>query len=132
MLLDICDTTRTLITQFPSDGTVESFLKENGLYPSTTYLYLRSQHRDTIFPEFEDKTGGLEQPAILNTSQLHVVPGAGKRVVCSVCSCTYVEGGECIRCQQDREYEASRIADGGSPIFTTENLVPISIDDVGE
>ena len=72
MLLDICDTTRTLITQFPGDGTVESFLKENGLYPSTTYLYLRSQHRDTIFPEFEDKTGGLEQPAILNTSQLHV------------------------------------------------------------
>ena len=83
MLLDICDTTRTLITQFPSDGTVESFLKENGLYPSKTYLYLRSQHRDTIFPEFEDKTGGLEQPAILNTSQLHEVPGAGKRIVCS-------------------------------------------------
>jgi len=39
MLLAICDTTQTAIIEFPGDGTVESYLKDNGLYPSTTYLF---------------------------------------------------------------------------------------------
>ena len=54
MLLDVCDTTQTVIVEFPGDGTMESYLKENGLYPSTTYLYLRSQHKDTLFTEDEN------------------------------------------------------------------------------
>ena len=45
MLLDICDATQMAIIRFPGDGTIESYLKENGLYPSTTYLYPRSQHQ---------------------------------------------------------------------------------------
>ena len=48
MLLDVCETTQTVIVEFPGDGTIESYLKENGLYPSTMYLYLRSQHKDTL------------------------------------------------------------------------------------
>lgn len=40
-LLDVCDTTQTVIFEFLGDGTVNSYLKERGLYPSTTYLYLR-------------------------------------------------------------------------------------------
>lgn len=43
MLLDVCDTTQTVIFEFIGDGTVNSYLNERGLYPSTTYLYLRSQ-----------------------------------------------------------------------------------------
>lgn len=43
MLLDVCDTTQTVIFEFLGDGTVNSYVKERGLYPSTTYLYLRSQ-----------------------------------------------------------------------------------------
>ena len=41
MLLDVCNTTQTVIFEFLGDGTVNSYLKERGLYPSTTYLYLR-------------------------------------------------------------------------------------------
>ncbi|CAH3173977.1 unnamed protein product, partial [Porites evermanni] len=41
--------------------------------------------------------------------------GESKRIVCSVCSCTYLEGEECVVFEQYREYETSRIADGGSP-----------------
>lgn len=118
MLLDICDTTQTAIIRFPGEGTIESYLKENGLYPSTTYLYLRSQHQDTFFSQLEDDEQKFEGPVDLNTSQ--VASDAGKRVVCSVCSCTYLEGEECIRCEQNREYEYSRIADGGNP-YTTES-----------
>ena len=68
MLLDVCDTTQTVIVEFPGDGTIESYLKENGLYPSTTYLYLRSQHKGTLFTEDENKTGSPGQTACLNTS----------------------------------------------------------------
>ena len=42
MQLDICDTTQTAIFEFRRAGTLDNFLKENGLYQSTTYLYLRS------------------------------------------------------------------------------------------
>ena len=41
MLLDICDTTQMAIIQFPCEETIKSYLKENGLYTSTTYLDLR-------------------------------------------------------------------------------------------
>ena len=125
MLLDICDTTKTAIIRFPGEGTIESYLKENGLYPSTTFLYLRSQHQDTFFSQFEADEENLEQPVSLNTSQ--VVSDAGKRVVCSVCSCTYLEGEECIRCEQNREYESSRIADGGNPYTTETSETPVSL-----
>ena len=66
MLLDMCDATQTPIIKFPGDGTVESYLKDNGLYPSTTCLYLRSQHKDAIFSEFEDEPGDFG----LNTTQV--------------------------------------------------------------
>ena len=42
---------------------LSSHLKENGLYPSTTYLYLRSQHKDTLFREDENET---ESPELKN------------------------------------------------------------------
>ena len=31
-------------------------------------------------------------------------------VVCSKCACTYTKGEECIRCQQDKEYQESLVA----------------------
>jgi len=112
MLLDICDTiTQTVIIRFPGERTIESYLKENGPYPSTTYRYLRSQHQATFFSQLKADEENFERPVNLNTSQ--VASDAGKRVVYSVCSCTYLEGEECIRCEQNREYEFSRIADGG-------------------
>ena len=124
MLLDICDTTQSAIIRFPGEGTVESYLKENGLYPSTTYLYLRSQHHDTFCSQLKADEENLERPVNLNTSL--EASNAGKRVVCSVCSCTYLEGEECIRCEQNREYEFSRIADGGNPYPTDTPEIPES------
>jgi len=40
-----------------------------------------------------------------------------------------LEGEECIRCEQDREYEASRIADGGSS-DDTETPVSLTTDEM--
>lgn len=127
MLLDICDTTQTAPIRFPGEGTIESYLKENGLYLSTTYLYLRSQHQDRFFSQLEDLGENPEGSVNLNTSQ--VASDAGKRVVCSLFSFTYLEGDECIRCEQNRECEFSRIADEGSP-YTTESPVLLTMDEI--
>ena len=48
-------------------------------------------------------------------------------MVCPVCNCTCVEYDECLRCEQDREYECSLIADGGS---TTDNPVGLTLDEL--
>ena len=41
----ICDATRVAIFEVPEEGTLEDFLKCEGLYPSSTYVYLRIQPR---------------------------------------------------------------------------------------
>ena len=48
-------------------------------------------------------------------------------MLCPVCSCTYVEYDGCLHCEQDREYECSLIADGGS---TTDNPVGLTLDEL--
>jgi len=133
MLLDICDTTQTAIIRFPGEVTIESYLKENGLYPSTTYLYLRLQRQDTFFSQLKADEENFQRPVNLNTSQ--VASDADKRVVCLLCSSTYLEGEECIRCEQNREYEVSRIADGVNPYTTEipetpENPVLLTMDEI--
>jgi len=115
MLLDICDTTQTVIIWFPDEEIIESYLKENGLYPLTTYLYLRSQYQDKFFSQLKADEENFEQLVNLNTSQEE--PDAGKHVVCSACSCTYLKGEECIQCEHNIQYEYSRIADVGIHIL---------------
>ena len=44
----ICDTRGVAIFDFPGERTVEDYLKSNGLYPSSTYFYLRTQPRHLI------------------------------------------------------------------------------------
>ncbi|PFX27866.1 hypothetical protein AWC38_SpisGene7419 [Stylophora pistillata] len=87
----ICDTTWVAIFDFPGKETVEDYLKSNELYPSSTYFYLRTQPRHLMGDEFEDSN--------------------------------YVEGGDehrkhvihkrqnCVRCEQDLEYQQSLMAD---------------------
>ncbi|PFX11732.1 hypothetical protein AWC38_SpisGene24435 [Stylophora pistillata] len=125
MLLDICDRTRMVTIRFPGEGTIVSYLKENGLYPSKTHLYLRSQHQDTFFSQLKADEETFERPVNLNASQ--VASDAGQCVVCSVCSCSYLEGEECVRCEQKREYELSRIADGGNPYTTETPETPVAL-----
>ena len=43
MRLEVCDATQKEIDNFPDDGTLSKYLDAKGLYPSTTYLYLRSK-----------------------------------------------------------------------------------------
>ena len=54
MLIDVCNVTQTVIVEFPDDRTIDSYLKENGLYLWTTYLYLRSQHKDSLITQVEN------------------------------------------------------------------------------
>ena len=94
------------------------------LYHCANPAHLRSQHKDTLFTEDENETGRPGQPAAcLNTSQK--ASGRGNYSVCPVCSCTMEDEGGCLRCEQDREYECSLIADGGS---TSDNPVTLTLD----
>ena len=39
----ICNASGVAIFDFPDEGTVDDYLKKNGLYPSSTYFFLRTQ-----------------------------------------------------------------------------------------
>ena len=45
MTVSVCSATRAEITAFPGGGTLNDYLEENGMYPSSTYLYLRTKPR---------------------------------------------------------------------------------------
>ena len=96
----LCDATQAPVHEFPWDGTLNDYLKENGLYASTTYFYLRSKQKDIS----EYANGNVNDSDSQSES-------ANNRVICDVCKCTYEEGDTCIRCEQNTEYEQSLIAD---------------------
>ncbi|XP_022806613.1 uncharacterized protein LOC111343696 [Stylophora pistillata] len=102
----ICDTTGVAIFDFPGKGTVEDYLKSNGLYPSSTYFYLRTQPRHLMGDEFED-SNYVEATNTDNTSPTKV----SSVTVCNVCSCSFEKGQNCLRCEQDLEYQQSVMAD---------------------
>ena len=115
MLLSICDATKTVIYQFPGDGTLASYLQKNGLYTSATYLFLRSQKIEDEFkpidsPSDDEIDDDDEFPSLPSISH-YMCTNADSKVICSKCSCTYAKGEECLRCQQDKEYEESLLAD---------------------
>ena len=56
-----------------------------------------------------------------------IASGSGNYIVCPVCSYTMKDEGSCLRCEQDREYECSLNADGGS---TTDNPVALTLDEL--
>ena len=91
----LCDTTQAPVQEFPWDGTLSDYLKENGLYASTTYFYLRSKQKDIS----EYVNGNVNDDSDSQSES------ANNRVICDVCKCT------CIRCEQNTEYEQSLIAD---------------------
>ena len=97
----LCDATQAPVHEFPWDGTLNDYLKENGLYASTTYFYLRSKQKDIS----EYANGNVNDDSDSQSES------ANNRVICDVCKCTYEEGDTCIRCEQNTEYEQSLIAD---------------------
>ncbi len=119
MVLSICDITQTAIFDFPDNGTLDDYLKEKGLYPSTTYFFLRSQPKDTIDSEFkvdsEEEIDTVNSPyglqnTLENTSNNDVSP-ANQYTVCLECSCTYLEGDICLGCQQNSDFKKHLEAD---------------------
>ena len=113
MVLSICDITQTAIFDFPNNGTLDDFLKEKGMYPSTTYFFLRSQPKDTIDCEFEEDNNFLQE--VMNTvdsaceagstSCNNVSPASQYSTVCVNCSCMYMEGDICLNCNQSNDFE---------------------------
>jgi len=49
----ICDASGVAVLDFPDEGTVDDYLKKNGLHPSSTYFFLRTQPRHLSGNEFE-------------------------------------------------------------------------------
>lgn len=114
MVLSICDMTQTAIFEFPNDS-LDNFLKEKGLYPSTTYFFLRSQPKEEVDNEFEDnlqevidtENNAYELQNTSNFNNQNDLSPAKRITVCVNCSCTYWEGGICLICQQSSEFETS-------------------------
>lgn len=71
----------------------------------------------------EENDGLSSQRATVNKYE-------SKRVVCSVCDCTYLESEDCLRCEQGREFESSRIADARKEASPTKDLAPLSLEEV--
>ena len=127
MRLEVCDATQKVIDHFPDDGTLNKYLDANGLYPSTTYLYLRSKPWSLCegmqsSANVSTATSEALQPAITQTSvvdlvaasppqhQTVVAPSSSsfptvKLLICQVCSRSYEQGSFCLRCLQDEEFE---------------------------
>ena len=97
----LCDATQAPVHEFPWDETLNDYLKENGLYASTTYFYLRSKQKGIS----EYVNGNVNDDSDSQSES------ANNRVICDVRKCTYEEGDTCIRCEQNTEYEQSLIAD---------------------
>ena len=60
----ISNASRVAVFDFPDDESVDDYLKKNGLYPSSTYFFLRTQPRHLSGDEFEssDPTGAESLP----------------------------------------------------------------------
>ena len=119
MIVHVCDATESPVFEFPGGGTVNDYLTVNGFYPSSTYFYVRTQDiadvatefdeidddvgddKDDEHAKYDDNSAESEEQNKSNTN----------RIVCDVCSCTFVEGDSCIRCMQDAEYATSLVAD---------------------
>ena len=137
MRLEVCDVTQKVIDNFPGDGTLSKYLDANGLYPSTTYLYLRTkpwslctemQSLANVSTVAQATPQPLQPPAI-NQSNHVVGQGAAassqhavnpqsrssfstaRLLICQDCSCSYEQGSFCLRCLQDEEFEKSFHAD---------------------
>ena len=113
MVLSICDITQTAIFDFPNHGTLDDFLKEKGMYLSTTYLFQRSQPKDTIDSEFEEDNF---LQVIMNTVDSaceagstscinNVSPASQYSTVCVNCSCMFIEGDICLNSNQNNDFE---------------------------
>ena len=110
MTVSVCSATRAEITAFQGGGTLNDYLEENGMYPST-YLYLCTKPKS--LSDFIAEVDGWCSDSSDNSSSALTRQNI-TRIICKVCSCTYEEGGDCLRCEQNKEYEESLRADAAA------------------
>ena len=120
--------------EFLGDGTVEDYLMINGLYPSSTYFFLRTQPRYLLGDEFEgnanEATGTETSSTTEKSCEVSVLAPAKAtdREVCKLCNCTFQKSQSCLRCEQNHEYEESLWADAeenASQVLQSENSVSL-------
>lgn len=119
MIVHVCDATESAVFEFPGEGTVNDYLTVSGLYPSSTYFYIRTQDIADVATEFDEIDGDLGDDKVdehakhdNNSAESEEQnKSSTNRIVCDVCSCTFVEGDSCIRCMQNAEYATSLAAD---------------------
>eukprot|EP00794_Sanderia_malayensis_P002363 gene2363-2724_t len=108
----LCDPAKEVISEFPDGGSVSDYLETKGLYPSTTYLYLRTKQKN-----FQERAAELAQEDVEYQSESDSASEFSsnlpclERIICGTCSCTYEEGNECTRCTQNKELEKTIKAD---------------------
>ena len=119
----ICNASGVAVFDFPDEGTVDDYLKKNGLYPSSTYFFLRTQPRHLSGDEFEssEPTGAEslatseefveERSSVAFSTVLGPTSTTSDREVCKACGCSFKNGETCLRCEQNHEYQQSLLAD---------------------
>eukprot|EP00794_Sanderia_malayensis_P001011 gene1011-331_t len=104
--------TKEVISEFPDGGNVSDYLEAKGLYPSTTYLYLRTKQKN-----FQERAAELAQEDVEYQSESDSASEFSsnlpclERIIYGTCSCTYEEGNECTRCTHNKELEETIKAD---------------------
>ena len=107
------------IFHFPDEGTVDDYLKKNGLYLSSTYFFLCTQARHLSGDKFEsnEATGAEklatseERSSVAFSTVVGPTSTTSDRKVCKVCGCSFKNGEICLRCEQNHEYQQSLLAD---------------------
>ena len=147
MTVAVCDATETAVFEFPG-GTIDRYLQSNGLYPSSTHFYIRTQPKESMVEEFDDSHDSDTSESVESTLPLaEPINNHGEqcsqdkpspRVVCEFCGCTYVIGETCIRCQLNEEFQASKAVDSArnsDPVTVVtdtpeEEVQPPTLDDI--
>ena len=107
----ICNASRVAVFDFPDGGTVDDYLKKNGLYPSSTYFFLRTQPRHLSGDEFESIEPTVaeslptseERSSVAFSTVFGPTSTTSDREVCKVCGCSFKNGETCLRCEQNHE-----------------------------
>ena len=86
MTVSVCSATRAEITAFPGEGTLNDYLEENGMYPSPTYLHLRTKPKS--LGDFIAEVDGWCSDTSDNSSSALTKQNI-TRIIYKVCSCTY-------------------------------------------
>ena len=102
-------------------------LEKNGLYPSSTYFFLRTQPRHLLGDEFESSeairseslSASEETSSIAFSTVVGRTPTASDRKVCQVCGC--------LQCEQNHEYQQSLLADCAKSAITAKEIARLPL-----